>query len=129
MKPGFEPGITHEVCFEVTEAMCPAFEGKILHRCYSTWAVVHHMEVAARAVIVDYLEDTEEAVGAHVSVDHIAPCRLGRTVRHRVTLSRISGHRVTCDVTVFDGERLLARGTHIQYVTDKRRLKRHIEGR
>ncbi|MFQ5464044.1 MAG: thioesterase family protein [Phycisphaerae bacterium] len=130
MKPGFEPGIEREVVAEVTEAMCPAFDGVVVHRCYSTWSLVHHMELAARKVLVEYLEEHEEGVGAHVSVDHLAPCPVGRSVRVRATLVAVTAERnprVICDVTAYDGDRLLARGKQVQVVMNKDALKAYIE--
>lgn len=130
MKPGFEPGIVREVEITVTEAMCPAFDGRVVHRCYSTWSAAHHMEIAARKVLVDFLEDGEEGVGAHVSVDHLAPCGVGKTVRIRAELIEIirDHHtRVICDVSAYEGQRLLARGKQVQVVMDKEKLKRLIE--
>jgi len=130
MKPGFVPGIVCEVTAKVTEAMCPAFGGVVVHRCYSTWSLVHHMELAARKVLVEYLEAHEEGVGAYVSVDHLAPCPVGRTVRVRAELVEVtveSNPRVICAVTAHDGDRLLARGKQIQVVMNKDALKAYIE--
>jgi predicted thioesterase len=127
MKPGFEPGISREITVVVTEDMCPAFDGVIVHRCYSTWSLVHHMEIAARKVLVDFLEDHEEGVGSHVSVDHHAPCRVGKTVRIRAELTELGHNRVICEVTAHDGDRLIASGKQIQVVMDKQRIERMIE--
>lgn len=111
----------------VTEDMCPAFDGVVVHRCYATWSLVHHMELAARKVLVEYLDDDEEGVGAHVSVDHVAPCRVGRTVRVRAELVAVRRGRVVCDVTAYEGERLLAKGRQVQVVMNKQRLQHYIE--
>ncbi len=127
MKPGFEPGIVREITVTVTEEMCPAFDGVIVHRCYSTWSVVHHMEIAARKVLVDFLEDHEEGIGSHISVDHLAPCRVGKTVRVRAELAEVSDCRVVCNVSAYDGDRLLANGRQVQVVMDKETLIRLIE--
>lgn len=130
MKPGFEPGIVREVTVVVTEDMCPAFDGVIVHRCYSTWSAAHHFELAARKVLVDFLEADEEGVGSHVSVDHLAPCPVGRTVRVRAELAEVTcDHhiRVVCAVTAHDGDRLLARGRQVQVVMNKEHLQRYIE--
>lgn len=130
MKPGFDPGITRDVEIKVTQEMCPAFDGVVVHRCYSTWSLVHHAEIAARRVLVDFLEPHEEGVGAHVSVDHVAPCQLGRTVRVRAELTEVTRDhhpRIICAITAWDGERLLARGKQVQVVMNKEHLKRYIE--
>ena len=130
MKPGFEPGIVREVCVEVTEDMCPAFNGVVVHRCYSTWSAAHHFELAARKVLVDYLDDDEEGVGSHLSIDHLAPCPVGRVVRVRAELTGVARDhhtRVTCDLQAFDGDRMLARGRQIQVVMNKEHLRKYIE--
>ena len=130
MKPGFVPGVTREVAVLVTEDMCPSFDGVVVHRCYSTWSVAHHFELAARKVLVEFLEDQEEGIGSHVSVDHFAPCRVGQTVTVRATLTEIQpGHhpRVICNVTAHEGDRLLAQGRQVQVVMNKQHLRRYIE--
>ncbi len=130
MKPGFNPGIIQEVAFRVREDMCPAFDGKVVHRVCSTWSVAHYFEIAARRVLVDFLDEHEEGVGSHVSVDHLAPCPVEREVRIRAELVEVHhGHhiRVVCNLSAFDGARLLARGRQVQVVMDKEHLARYLE--
>jgi len=127
MKAGFLPGITREISVNVTEDMCPAFGGVIIHRCYSTWSVAHHMELAARMVLVDYLDPDEEGIGAHVSVDHLAPCTIGKTVRVTAELVEASDRRAVCQMRVHDGDRLLATGRQVQVVMKKEALRRLLE--
>ena len=81
MQPGLKVGNTAEIQVEVTEDMCPAFDGIIVHRVYSTWSMAHHMELAARKVLAPHLDDHEEGIGSHLSIDHLAPCPVGGTVR------------------------------------------------
>lgn len=130
MKPGFNPGLTREVAFTVTEDMCPAFDGVVVHRCCSTWTLAHHMELAARKVLVDFLDEHEEGIGTHVSVDHLAPCGLGKVVRVAAELTEVtrSHHlRAVCDIQARHGDRLLARGKQVQVVMDKDTLRRLVE--
>ncbi len=130
MKPGFEPGIAREITVAVTDAMCPAFDGAVVHRVYSTWSVAHHFELAARKVLVDFLDEHEEGIGSHVSVDHFAPCPVGRTVRVRATLTEVrrAHHvRATCSLTAHDGDRLLAEGRQVQVVMNKEHLRKYLD--
>lgn len=130
MKPGFEPGIRREISVVITPDMCPAFDGVVVHPVYSTWSVAHHMEIAARKVLVDFLEDHEEGIGSHVSVDHLSPCGVGKTVRVCATLTAIEQDhhtRVTCHCTAHEGDRLLARGQQVQVVMSKDTLIRLLE--
>ncbi len=130
MKAGFEPGLVRELTVEVTEAMCPAFDGVVVHRVYSTWSVAHHFELAARKVLVEYLEPHEEGIGSHLSIDHISPCPVGRTARVQAELIEVTKDRhprVICDVSAYDGDRLLARGRQVQVVMNKEHLAQYIE--
>ena len=104
MKPGFEPGITRSLTIIVTPDMCPAFDGVVVHRVYSTWSVAHHFELAARKVLVDFLEAHEEGIGSHVSVDHLAPCPVGgegRVEARLVEVNRAHHVRVVCECRAF----------------------------
>ena len=130
MKAGFEPGIIRSLEVTVTPDMCPAFDGVVVHRVYSTWSVAHHFEIAARKVLVDFLESGEEGVGSHVSVDHLAPCPVGgqvRVVAELIEVTRDRHTRVVCECRAFCGEKLLAKGLQVQVVMDKEHLKRYLE--
>jgi len=130
MKQGFDPGIERDVTITVTEDMCPAFDGVVIHRVYSTWSVAHHFEVAARKVLVGFLEPHEEAVGSRLEVEHHAPCAVGRTVRVRAELVEVTDDhhpRVVCRVAAYDGNRLLASGSQTQVVMNKTHLKRYLK--
>lgn len=127
MRPGFVPGITREVQFVVTPDMCPAFDGVVVHRVCSTWTLAHQMEIAARKVLVDFLEPHEEGIGSHVSVEHHAPVRVGKTVRVVAELTQVAHHRVICEVSAWDGDRLLAKGRQVQVVLPKAKLAEILE--
>jgi len=130
VKAGFEPGIVRSLELTVTPDMCPAFDGVVVHRVYSTWSVAHHFEIAARKVLVEFLEPHEEGVGSHVSVDHLAPCPVGGQVRVEAELVEVSRDRhirVVCECRAFHDERLLARGKQIQVVMNKEHLKKYLE--
>jgi predicted thioesterase len=128
MKAGFNPGIVREVTMTVTEDMCPAFDGVIIHRVCSTWTMVHYMELAARRVLVDFLDDDEEGVGAHVSVDHRGPAPVGTEVTVRAELIEVRHNRVTCHVAARAGDRLLADGKQVQMVFKRDHLERLLYG-
>jgi fluoroacetyl-CoA thioesterase len=127
MQPTLKVGNTAEVQIEVTEDMCPAFDGVVVHRVYSTWSMAHHMELAARKVLAEHLEEHEEGIGSHLSIDHIAPCVIGRTVRVEAEAVELEGNTLVCDVTAWDGGRLLGRGRQVQRVLPKSTLARLID--
>ena len=81
MKPSLKVDNAAEVTITVIDDMCPAFDGVVVHRVYSTWSMAHHMELAARMVLAPHLEDHEEGIGSHLSIDHVSPAPLGHRVR------------------------------------------------
>ncbi len=119
MKPGLKPGVRAEVRTQVTEDMAPVFDGVMVHPVYSTWSMVHHMELAARKVLAPYLEEHEEGLGTHVSVDHVSPARVGQTVLVVAECIDATPKMVTCRVTAHEGDRLLGRGTQVQTVLSR----------
>ena len=127
MQPTLKVGNMAEVEIEVTEDMCPAFDGVVVHRVYSTWSMAHHMELAARKVLAEHLEDHEEGIGSHLSIDHLAPCTVGRTVRVEAEAVELEGNTLICDVSAWDGTRLLGRGKQVQRVLPKTTLARLID--
>ncbi len=127
MKPDLKPGVEAEVSAVVTEDMCSAFDGVVVHRVYSTWSLAYHMELAARRVLAPHLEAHEEGIGSHLSIDHLAPTPVGKTVRVVATCTELNGSKVVCDVVAYEGERVVGRGKHVQRVFPKEVLQTLIE--
>jgi predicted thioesterase len=132
MKPSLQLGCTADVSVTVTEDMCPAFDDVIVHHVYSTWSMAHHMELAARLVLAPHLEDDEEGIGAHLSIDHIAPTPTGHTVRLRAEAIGLSESTLVCAIVAYhvhrDGsESVVGRGKQVQRVLPKEKLRAIIE--
>jgi predicted thioesterase len=79
-------------------------------------------EVATVAAAAPGLADEETTVGVHVELDHLAPAPLGRSVVARAVLVAVNDRRLSFDVTVYDGETLLARGRVERVIVDRRRF-------
>lgn len=127
LKAGLAVGDRREVTFEVTEAMCPAFGGEVVHRVCATWTLVHYMELAGRRVLVDFLEPDEEGVGSHVTCDHLAPAAVGRTVRVVATATGVSERELVCAVTADCGDRRIASGRTVQKILPRDVLERMLK--
>jgi len=127
MKPSLKIGNTAEVIITVTEDMCPAFDSVIVHPVYSTWSMAHHMELAARKVLKDHLEDHEEGIGSHLEIDHLAPTPVGHQVRVVAEAVELGPTILVCDVTAYhlkpDGEgKIVGRGSQTQRILPKKHL-------
>jgi len=132
MKPTLKIGNTAEITVTVTEDMCPAFDGVVVHRVYSTWSMAHHMELAARLVLAPHLEEHEEGIGSHLSIDHVTPTPVGHRVRLHATATELEETTLVCEIIAYhvhaDGrEVVVGRGRQVQRVLPKLKLKALIE--
>ena len=127
MKDGLVPGIQAEVSFEVTEDMRPIFDDVAVHQVCSTWSLVHYMELAGRRILMQHLEPHEEGVGSHATCDHLAPAKVGRTVRVIATVADASDRELVCEVVAFNGDRLIARGKTVQRIFPRPVLARILQ--
>jgi fluoroacetyl-CoA thioesterase len=119
MKDGFEPGVSASIHTVVTAEMLPVLEGQQVFPVLATAGLVNMMELACRKLIKPYLEGDEEALGVEFSVDHLATCGAGKTVKTTAELAECRHGRVRFHVASFDGERLLGTGVHIQWIMTK----------
>lgn len=127
MKDSLKIGNTAELTVEITDDMCPAFNGIVVHRVYSTWSMAHHMELAARMVLAPHLEDHEEGIGSHLSIDHVSPAPLGHVVRVTASAIELGPTTLICECIAYDGARIVGKGKQIQRILPKSKLQSLIE--
>jgi predicted thioesterase len=131
VKSSLQVGNTAEIQITVTEDMCPAFDGLVVHRVYSTWSMAHHIELAARKVLAPHLENHEEGIGSHLSIDHLAPAPVGAAVRVVATAIELGPTTLVCDVVAYhirpDAEKVVGRGRQVQRILPKQKLVALIE--
>ena len=122
MRSTLKVGNTADLVIEVTEDMCPAFDGVVVHHIYSTWSMAHHMELAARKVLAPHLEEHEEGIGSHLSIDHLAPTPVGRRVRIVAEAIQLERTTLICNIKAYDGERVVGVGRQVQRILPKSKL-------
>ncbi|TMU84891.1 thioesterase [Bacillus sp. BHET2] len=129
MKPGLVEGHMAVVTTEVTPSMYAQFEGSVVHPVYSTVSMVYHMEWASRKIILPYLEDHEEGMGAKVNVEHMAPAKKGSFLKIKANVIKYERNVIVTEVTVRDREsdRLIGKGEVKQVVLSKDKIKERIK--
>jgi len=131
MKPQLQVGNRADIVITVTEDMCPAFDDVLVHRVYSTWSMAHHMEIAARKVLMPHLEEHEEGIGSHLSIDHLAPTPVGHRVRVEAVAVELGRTTLVCEVTAYhvlpEGDKVVGRGRQVQRILPKATLAALIE--
>lgn len=128
MKPGLETGATRTRRFTVDRDRTIGFMGEAL-RVYATPWMTRDIEVTCRDFLYEYLDETENSVGARVEIDHLGPTLLGMWVDVTATVAEIDGRRVTFDVEVRDALDTVGRSRHVRFVVDLARQKARLEAK
>lgn len=126
MKPGLRVGMTVDLPAKVERHMKPHLEGLVRHPLYATWAMVYHMETAARMLLAPYLEPDEEAVGGAVLVKHLRPARIGAPLHVVARLVKVKGPRIFARTEVHSRGRKLGEGSVLQVVMPRSRFAKLV---
>jgi len=127
MKPGLRIGMTVDLPARVEKHMKPHLEGLVRHPLYATWAMVYHMETAARMLLAPYLESNEEAVGGAVLVKHLRPARIGAPLHVVARLVKVNGARIFARTEVHSRGRKIGEGSVLQVVMSRARFAKLIQ--
>ncbi|MFC0522722.1 thioesterase family protein [Pontibacillus salicampi] len=127
MKEGVYVGQTATITSIVTEEMVAQFEGQIVHEAYSTVSMVYHMEWAARNIILPYLEEGEEGIGASVTVKHMAPTGVGTNIEVTATVTELKKHLVITSVEARNEIGIIGKGEVTQAILPKESITEKIE--
>lgn len=120
MKSSLKPGLTKTVQIAVDRRRTVGFMGEG-GRVYGTPSLVWDFEFASHALIAEHLDDGEDTVGAHVSVDHLAPTLEGDTVTFEVTITKIDKRLIEIEGVMRDSLEQCGRGVHRRFVVDVER--------
>lgn len=126
MKDSLTAGLERTQKFEIDTDRTIAFMGDEL-RVYGTPYMVRDIEETSRLLVQEHLDDGEETVGAHVSVDHLGASLLGMTATVTSRITEVDGQRVTLEVEVHDGMDLVGKAKHVRFVIDRDRQKVRLE--
>jgi len=127
MKDTFRAGAIARYETVVTEEMLPLLDGERVFPVVATASVLHVMEAASRRLMREHLDDHEEALGCAVSLEHLATCGVGKKLNATAELVEYRHHRARIHVAVFDEDRLIATGIHIQRVMHRDRALAAID--
>ncbi len=126
MKVSLIAGLERSQKFEIDTGRTIAFMGDDL-RVYGTPYMVRDIEETSRLLVQEHLDDGEETVVVHVSVDHLGASLLGMTSTVTAKIMEVDGQRVTLEVEVHDGMDLVGKAKHVRFVIDRDRQKTRLE--
>ena len=125
MKTSLKSGLTFEKKLAVDESRCIGFMGKE-GMVYATPRMVSDVEYACRDWLLQHLDEGEDSVGAHVSIDHLAATPMGLAVSIEVTVKEIDRRRVTFEFSVQDPIEECGRGRHERFVVETAKTRERL---
>lgn len=128
MKPGLDVGACLTKRYEIDKDRTIGFMGEHL-RVYATPLMVKDVENACRDLLSNYLEDTENTVGARVEIDHLGPTLIGMWVDVVVRITGIEGRRINFDVEVRDELDTVGKAKHTRFVVELSKQKERLEAK
>ena len=125
MKATLKAGLTARRDVVVDQERCIGFMGKE-GAVYATPRMVSDVEYTCRDFLLQHLDEGEDSVGAHVSIDHLAATPMGLSVKIESTIVEVDRRRVTFEFTVHDPIEQCGRGRHVRFVVDKAKSAERI---
>jgi predicted thioesterase len=126
MKQGLELGHQETISIVVTEEMAASFAGQMVHPVLSTVHMVYYMEWAGRKVILPFLEEGEEGVGATIHIRHIAPAPIGKRVDFTATVIERTDNKVVCQVKAEHDRAVVGEGEFVQVILPLAKIEANI---
>ena len=117
MKDSLTAGVTAKQKIAIDRDRTIGFMGDE-GRVYSTPSMVRDIEYTCHELLNEHLDDGENSVGTHVSVDHIGATVEGDEVEVSVTITAVEGRAVSFEATVKDSLEEVGRGVHNRFVVD-----------
>ena len=125
MKSTLAPGLSFSKTIAVDESRCISFMGKE-GMVYATPKMVSDVEYTCRDFLLEHLDAGEDSVGAHVSIDHLAPTPLGLKVVVEIQVVEIEKRKVTFKFSVKDPVEEVGCGTHVRFVVDTAKTRERL---
>jgi fluoroacetyl-CoA thioesterase len=125
MKPSLKPGVSAAREVTVDEPRCIGFMGKEA-AVYATPRMVSDVEYTCRDMLLEYLDAGEDSVGAHVSIDHLAPTPMGLSVTVQVRVAEIDRRKVVFEFSVKDPLEEVGRGKHVRFVVETAKTRERL---
>lgn len=126
MKNTLKPGIESAFTFHIPEsktvrALYPeSTEFQEMPEVFATGFMVGFLEWACIKAINPHLDwPSEQTVGTHIDVSHIAATPVGFAVTANVKLVEVEGRRLLFEVEAHDGVDLISKGKHERFIINK----------
>ncbi|SBT47481.1 thioesterase family protein [Micromonospora narathiwatensis] len=121
-QPPFAPGLIARVELTVTDADTAQAVGSGDVPVLGTPRVLALAEAATVAATAARMPAGSTTVGVRVELEHRAATPVGRTVTAEARLAKVDGRRLLFEVTVTDGDEIVAEGRVERVLVDRQRF-------
>src|ERR671919_2584256 len=125
MKSSLKAGLAVRRELVVDQERCIGFMGKE-GAVYATPRMVSDVEYTCRDFLLEHLDEGEDSVGAHVSIDHLAATPLGLSVTVEAKVVEVDRRKVTFEFTVHDPVEQCGRGKHVRFVVETAKSRERL---
>ncbi|HEY1290703.1 MAG TPA: thioesterase family protein [Burkholderiales bacterium] len=125
MKESLKAGLAHSKTVQVDESRCIGFMGKE-GAVYATPRMVSDVEYTCREFLLAHLDPGEDSVGAHVSIDHLAPTPMGLSASIDLKVVEVDRRKVTFEFSVRDPLEQVGRGRHVRFVVETAKTRERL---
>jgi fluoroacetyl-CoA thioesterase len=125
VKPSLKAGLVSVKSVEVDESRCIGFMGREA-AVYATPRMVSDVEYACREFLLAHLDPGEDSVGAHVSIDHLAPTPMGLSVSIELRVVEVDRRKVVFEFSVKDPVEEAGRGRHVRFVVETAKTRARL---
>jgi len=125
VKETLKAGLAHSKTVQVDESRCIGFMGKE-GAVYATPRMVSDVEYTCREFLLAHLDPGEDSVGAHVSIDHLAPTPMGLSATIDLKVVEVDRRKVTFEFSVRDPLEQVGRGRHVRFVVETAKTRERL---
>lgn len=125
MKSSLKKGLCFSKSVVVDDSRVIAFMGREA-AVYATPRMVSDVEYTCRDLLLEHLDAGEDSVGAHVSIDHLAPTPMGLQVSIEVRIADIDRRKVAFEFSVKDPVEEVGRGKHVRFVVETAKTRERL---
>ena len=125
MKASLKAGLESRKTITVDQDRVIGFMGKEA-AVYATPRMVSDVEYACRDMLLEHLDAGEDSVGAHVSIDHLAPTPMGLQVTVEVRITEVDRRKVSFEFSVKDPLEEAGRGKHVRFVVETAKTRERL---
>lgn len=108
-------GMRHTEAWEITEERTTQ---RGPYKVFATWSMTRLVEMTASQLIAPHLKPGQGQVGVGITVRHMGPTPLGKSVRAEAELVAIDRRRLSFKVKVFDDVEQVGESEHDRFIVD-----------